>query len=218
MTDARPKSFQSLKDEYSIPQHMMFKYLQLRHALRSQFRDNASTLDHPQVLDMIMGPEPQKLISNLYYTIRLPRIMTVIQRAKTDWEKDVGDISDTDWDEILENVKMTSPKLSDRLTQLYIIHQAYMSPKRLARFQSSCSPSCPLCTGGPGTFYHLIWECPILQTYWVQVIKFLHDKMGSPVVLDPKLCILGLLPDIDIDKFHAAFIHETLFMARKVVA
>lgn len=217
MTNERPKSFQTLKEEYSIPQHMVFIYLQLCHALRAQFRDNATTLEHPQVLDVIMGPEPQKLISNLYYTIRLPRITTVIQKAKIEWEKDVGDISNTDWDEILENVK-TSPKLSDRLTQLYIVHQAYMTPKRLARFQSSQSPTCSYCTDGPSTFYHLIWECPTLQIYWTQVIKFLHDKMGSPVVLDPKLCILGLLPDTDIDKFHATFIHKTLFMARKVIA
>lgn len=31
-------------------------------------------------------------------------------------------------------------------------------------------------------------------------------------------CILGLLPDTDIDKFHATFIYETLFIARKVIA
>lgn len=42
--------------------------------------------------------------------------------------------------------------------------------------------------------------------------------MGSPVVLDPKLCILGLLPDADIDKFQATFIYETLFVARKAIA
>ena len=42
--------------------------------------------------------------------------------------------------------------------------------------------------------------------------------MGSPVVLDPKLCILGLLPDVEVDKYHTIFIFETLFLARKVIA
>lgn len=42
--------------------------------------------------------------------------MTVIQKAKTGWEEEVRDISDSDWDEILENVQKTLPKLSDRLT------------------------------------------------------------------------------------------------------
>lgn len=102
LTDTRLKTFQSLKDEYSIPHHLLFKYLQLRHALRFQLRNVANAITHPQVLEIIMGPEPQKLISNLYYTIRLPRVATVIQKAKSGWEKDVGDISDSDWDEILD--------------------------------------------------------------------------------------------------------------------
>lgn len=165
-----------------------------------------------------MGEESQKLISGLYYTIRIPRILSVIQKAKLGWERNVGYINDTDWDEILENVKMTSPKLSDRLTQLYIVHQAYLTPQRLVKFQPSHSSTCPLCTYGPGTFYHLIWDCPTIQEYWMQVITFLHDNMGSPVVLDPKLCILGLQPDTDLDKFHTIFIYETLFIARKVIA
>lgn len=90
MTDARPKSFQSLKEEYSVPHHMLFRYLQLRHALCSQLRNNTSTIAHPQVLDIIMGSEPQKLILNLYYIIRIPRITAVVQKAKAGWEKDGG--------------------------------------------------------------------------------------------------------------------------------
>lgn len=42
--------------------------------------------------------------------------------------------------------------------------------------------------------------------------------MGSPVQLEPKVCVLGLLPDITIDKFSAIFLYETLFCARKLVA
>ena len=52
----------------------------------------------------------------------------------------------------------------------------------------------------------------------MQIIQFLHDKMGSPVVLDPKLCLLGLLPDVEIDKYQATFLNETLFMARRGIA
>lgn len=42
--------------------------------------------------------------------------------------------------------------------------------------------------------------------------------MGSPAVLDPKLCLMGLLPDPDIDTVLAIFLYETLFSARKIVA
>lgn len=77
---------------------------------------------------------------------------------------------------------------------------------------------CNMCLLAPGSFYHLIWSCPKIQSYWLQVIQFLHDIMGTPVGLDPKLCLLGLLPDADVDKYLAIFISESLFLARKVIA
>lgn len=58
----------------------------------------------------------------------------------------------------------------------------------------------------------------ILQIYWTQVICFLHDEMGSPMVLDPKVYLLVLLSDAEVDKFQATFIYETLILAWKAVA
>lgn len=38
------KSFQTLKDNFVLPNHMFFRYLQLRHALNTQFRDSILVL------------------------------------------------------------------------------------------------------------------------------------------------------------------------------
>ncbi|XP_073453831.1 uncharacterized protein [Aquarana catesbeiana] len=84
-------------------------YLQLRHALRSQTRHLTGSIAHPQVLEIILGEESQKLISGLYHTIRIPEILSVIQKAKSTWERNVGAIDDTDWDEVLENFNQYSP-------------------------------------------------------------------------------------------------------------
>lgn len=113
----------------------------------------------------------------------------------------------------MERVKAASPKLSDRLTQLYILHRAYLTPLRLAKFQPTRSPMCPKCSLAEGT-----WQCSNIQAYWLQVTQFLHDNMGTPVGMDPKLCLLGLLPDVEVDKYQTIFLCESLFLARKVVA
>lgn len=34
LTETGPKNFQSLKEEFSLPNHLLFRYLQLRHAVR----------------------------------------------------------------------------------------------------------------------------------------------------------------------------------------
>lgn len=74
----------------------------------------------------------------------------------------------------------------------------------------------PLCEAQVGTFYHLMWFCPIVQTYWYQIVCFLHDDIESPLSLDPRLCLLGLLPDPDTNTFQTLFQLETLFVAHKL--
>lgn len=127
-------------------------------------------------------------------------------------------IEESDWDEILENTKKVSPRLSERLTQLYILHKSYLTPARIAKYQPNQDPLCPRCAGHPCTFYHLIWAYPAIQNYWAQIIQFLHDHMGSPLQLDPKTCLMGLLPDVTINQFLATFLYETLFSAWKLLA
>lgn len=126
-------------------------------------------------------------------------------------------MEESDWDEILENSKKTkntkkaSPRLSGGFTQLYIIHKSYLTSVRIAKYHPNQNARGPRCADHPCTFCHLLWTCPDIQNYWAQIIQFLHDHMGSPLQLDLKSCLLGLLPDVPIDKFLATFLHETLF-------
>lgn len=75
-----------------------------------------------------------------------------------------------------------------------------------------------MCTQETGTFFHLLWQCPILQGLWKQIVDFLHDDMGSPLSLDPKQCLLGIFPDLDLDKYTKLFLHESLFSDKKFIA
>lgn len=109
---------------------------------------------------------------------------------------------------------MVSPRLSDRLSQIYIIHRAYLTPIRVARYKQNYSTTCQMCGKETGTFFHLIWTCPKIQEYWKQIVTFLHDDMGSPLNLDPKQCILGIFPEV-LNKFTQTFLQETLFSAKK---
>lgn len=167
VSNARLKPFHTFKEEYTLPNSLTFKYLQLRHAIRTQLPSLEVVADSPPVLSVIMGEDPTKLRSNLYYALRKQRSTTIAQKAKIKWEQDKGQIEDEDWDEILGGIKTASPKPSDRLTQLYIIHKAYLTPMKKSKFIRTYDPTCHLCHAAPGTFYHLIWSCPIVQTYWM---------------------------------------------------
>lgn len=58
LMETGPKNFQTLKEEFSLPNHLLFQYLQLRHAVRAQSADIAIALDTPPVLNVILGADP----------------------------------------------------------------------------------------------------------------------------------------------------------------
>lgn len=116
------------------------------------------------------------------------------------------------WSEALDTCKAVSPKLSDILTQIYILHRSYLTPLRFSQFKRDHPQLLP------DVFHHLIWSCSVIQGFWKQIVDFLHDTMGPPLTLHPKPCLLGIFPDSELDTFMIIFLQETLFLARKVVA
>lgn len=130
----------------------------------------------------------------------------------------MGELEDDEWEDALDACKKVSTRLSDRLTQLYIIHRSYVTPLRLSRYKPDYPPTCPRCDDPSGSFYHLLWSCPAMQGYWSQIVKFIHNEMGSPLKLCPKQCLLGIFPDPGSDKYHIIFLQESLFIARLLIA
>lgn len=122
ITPSGVRDFQSLCVEFQLPMHMLFNFRQMKHALQAQFVDG---FPKPQLLSLvgvITGVDPAKLISTLYVVLRACSVAGIIDTVKLRWEEDIGPVDDSDWNEVLENVKKVSPKLPERLTQLYIIH------------------------------------------------------------------------------------------------
>lgn len=114
-------------------------------------------------------------------------------------------MTDEDWEEALANCKAVSPKLSDRLSHLYMLHRSYLTPHRISKYRHDHNPNCPNCGHCTASFFHLIWACPSIQGFWTQVVKFLHDRMGSPISLCPRQGLLGLLSLSESEKYLNTF-------------
>lgn len=212
------KLFQTLKDEFDIPNHMFFCYLQLRHALNTQLGGPIPALEIPLPVDIVMGKDSKKLISQIYIYLIRPTADAITHQLKTRWESDLGALTDEEWEEALANCKIVSPKLSDRLSHLYMLHRSYLTPHRISKYKHEHNPNCPNCGHNTATFFHLLWACPSIQGYWTQLVKFLHDRMGSPLSLCPRQCVLGLLSLSEGEKYLHTFLQETLFLARLQIA
>lgn len=73
------KSFQTLKDNFALPNHMLFRYLQLQHALNSQFGDSIPAFKILLLVDIVLGRDPKRLLSQIYtYLMMLTATTTII--------------------------------------------------------------------------------------------------------------------------------------------
>lgn len=65
----------------------------------------------------------------------------------------------------------------------------------------------------------LIWECPILQDFWIEVPDILLTILNVPVPLLPELCLFGVA-DVLLTwpHYYRILLRETFFLARKTIA
>lgn len=92
--DGAIKPFHALKVEFDLPNRMLFRYIQVRHALQSQFCTSIPQLESTNLAGVILGVDPKKLISALYNLLLAPRATTHAYQLKSRWEDAVGEIED----------------------------------------------------------------------------------------------------------------------------
>lgn len=80
----------------------------------------------------------------------------------------------------------------DGFIQLKFIHRAYYTPQRLAWIYPAHSEMCPKCQQAVGTYYHVIWDCPIIQDFWRKVLIEVNTVTSLSVSMDPKVLLLGV--------------------------
>lgn len=56
----------------------------------------------------------------------------------------MGPMEDAEWSNALDTCKLVSPKLSDRLTQIFITPKTYLTPLRVSKYKSNQSTNCQM--------------------------------------------------------------------------
>lgn len=74
------------------------------------------------------------------------------------------------------------------------------------------SDRCPKCTTELGTFLHVVWACPVMQTFWEGVVLEINLVGNLSLGLGPLVLLLGVCDRV------ASSTHKRLFVfyARKV--
>ena len=101
--------------------------------------------------------------------------------------EDLGDLEEEEWMEALMSPRESAITARFRLVQLKILHRVYYTPTRLAKMGKSNTGKCNRGCGKTGTFYHIIWDCPKIRTYWTDIQQLVATLLGMGDVFSPKV-------------------------------
>lgn len=137
-------------------------------------------------------PHIRGLISLLYKQLNLIPDDTFPSYA-TKWSQDMDrTFSRDEWDSIWLATKHSSPNCLE--TNFKVLARWYLVPARIAKFVPSYPDTCFKGCTSPGTHYHIWWQCPIAQAFWIKIFDMASKDLEILISPDPALVLLNVKP------------------------
>lgn len=118
-------------------------------------------------MDWVQSPTPlfhmlqdasdtKDIISQCYYMLLSSFLEGHPMKAVTQWEADLGPITEEQWEEALQAVNTCSLNVSQKVYQLYILLRVHYTPVKLYKMGRAPDPMCGKCRAVPGDLIHLL--------------------------------------------------------------
>ena len=112
------------------------------------------------------------------YSRFIKKIHSRVPTSQLSWPdvfiNDNFDLYENIWKYIYENVYFSTVDNKLRNFQLKLIHRC-LPRRRILFISNMCdSPMCNFCKTEPDSFVHIYALCPMIQTFWVQIIELIN--------------------------------------------
>lgn len=121
------------------------------------------------------------------------------------------------WESCVSSFVTNMISARDRFMQVKFLHRAYYTPKRLTLMNPNTPVACPRCGQSSATFFHMIWSCPRLRDYWLEIADTLSRVTSLELVTDPKLMLLNVFDSRVRGKYTRLFLNYATFYARREI-
>lgn len=212
------RTFQDLQHQYDLPGSSYFLYLQLRSSMKAYGVPWHSLFIRSHPLSNLICPSnlSRGLVTKLYNLMMSNSLKPLSVVSIWDRELEAMGIV-PDWEEIWDNLPLTSKCLAHQLIHYKMIHKAYTTPYIRFKMNISQSPQCMLCQNATGTFLHMFWECPIISIFWKYVIEMLSKFLDTTLVLDPCFCLLNDDSSLDLSLREKRLVFAGFTAAKKTI-
>lgn len=215
-TDNIFDSFENVCKRYNLPRSSFFKYLQIRHFVKSKFV-HFPDLPVVTVLDKLTLTFVNKGLISLLYSQLMSLGDQSLNKFKSRWEDELGiDLPEEYWAKALKRVNSSSSCARLGLIQFKVLHRVHLSKARLASIYPGTDASCDKCSFSPANLVHSFWSCPQLSGYWAIVFKTLSEALGVMLEPCPLIAIFGVADEtLGLNANQSDIIAFTSLLARR---
>ncbi|KAJ1091063.1 hypothetical protein NDU88_004191 [Pleurodeles waltl] len=217
--DGKLMTFEALQALTEINPGQFLTYHAVCHEIRKIWGIGTSEPETSPVLHQLLQHSDQtKIISNLYRILnKTPEVQA--GKAWGRWNAVLPTpLPLKDWPKALSHIRGVSRNPRFRYTQFNYTHQTYLSPARIKRMFPDSVPICPRCKTPSAPFYHMVWNCPNIQTVWEEVVGEVSRLMGLALSADPESCLLGLRKRPKKQRHLHKFIDLAFLMYKRLIA
>ena len=101
------------------------------------------------------------------------------------------------WLVMIDNLRKSNRAAAFRETPLKIFTRWYMTPAKIHSFYPNVSPNCFRGCQEVGNYFHIFWDCKLLQPIWLAVVERLEITLKKKIPLTPYICLLfATVPDV----------------------
>lgn len=161
--------------------------------MRAQFPEML-TLESDSIERLLISSVMGKPLSTLYLYLTVAHDKKTT-RSLDKGQEDIPALGEDEWEDCISTFIPSMTAAKDRFIQLKFIHRAYYTPHRMASIYPNLDPGCPRCNTEVGTFWHMVWTCSKIQTYWENIARNLSELSGTRVPAEPLVLLLSYLGD-----------------------
>lgn len=195
--------------------HMHFGAQQIPHYNVYMYKCYRTPGIRNTLISLIAEEDHSKLISKYYSALLSP---STARMVAAQWKTDIPSLAEETWLEVLDTMVPSMISARDKMLQFNFLHRIYYTPKRLHKMGRRESPECPQCNAEVGDFFHMVWTCPRVMSYWRAILTYMEEKIGLPNIYSPARCLLGDLEEEELSTSQKTLLRRVFCYAKKALA